>query len=185
MAGWSIGSIARLEYRDRCLVAIAGVAPDIDGIGIVPELVVKNLNVHLNWWSEYHHVPGHNITFGFLLAIVCGLTAYRKIATALMAFFSFHVHLIGDVLGARGPDGYQWPVSYFYPFNNEIKLIWDGQWALNAWPNFVVTGILVYIALYMGWKRGITPLELASKRANNLLVQTLRHRYGDPTAKTD
>ncbi len=28
----------------------------------------------------------------------------------LLVLFSFHLHLLGDLVGARGPDGDQWPI---------------------------------------------------------------------------
>lgn len=180
LAGWSIGSLSRSEYRDRWLITTAGVLPDIDGIGIIPELVTKNAKEHLSWWSEYHHVLGHNLIFGIVLSLAGALMARRKRATGLLVFLSFHVHILGDVLGARGPDGYQWPIPYFYPFSSEMRLLWEGQWELNAWQNYLVTGILVAVALYGGWKRGITPLEIVPGRANDSLVETLRRRFGEP-----
>lgn len=101
--------------------------------------------------------------------------------TGLLIFISFHLHIVGDVLGARGPDGWQWPIIYFYPVSSGVTLLWHGQWALNGWPNFVITAFILFCSLYIGWKKGITPLEMISKRANDTLVSTLRQRFGEPT----
>ena len=35
LVGWSVAESAALSRRDRALVAIAGVAPDVDGAGIL------------------------------------------------------------------------------------------------------------------------------------------------------
>ena len=49
----------------------AAVAPDLDGIGIVPELLTRNTSHPLLWFSQYHHSL-HTLAF----ALVCTLAAY-------------------------------------------------------------------------------------------------------------
>src|SRR6185369_11186222 len=97
----------------------------------------------LNWWSDYHHVFAHNIGFALFTTLVAMLFVRRKLITALLVFVSFHLHLLGDLMGARGPDGYQWPIPYLVPFAKGLPLTWSGQWALNAWPNMVITALLM------------------------------------------
>jgi hypothetical protein len=154
---------------------MAGVIPDIDGAGIVAEVLTSNSNHPLLWWSEYHHVLGHNLAFGIVVTGAV-LLAARKWKTALLAFLSFHLHLFEDLIGARGPDGYQWPIPYFYPFSKTFELTWNGQWALNAWPNFLITGILLATTFYLAWKRAYSPLEMISARSDQAFVKTLRNR---------
>jgi len=36
---------------------------------------------------------------------------------------------------------------HLLPFMKAVQLTWSGQWALNARPNFVVTAVLIGIAL--------------------------------------
>ena len=60
-AGWLLASVSptgrptTLTRREKALVVAAAVAPDIDGIGIVPELLTRNTSHPLLWFSEYHH----------------------------------------------------------------------------------------------------------------------------------
>lgn len=89
----------------------------------------------------------------------------------------FHLHLFEDVIGARGPDGYQWPIPYLSPFSHAADITWSHQWALNAWPNFAITVALVVVALCLAWSRGFSPLEMISRRADRAFVQTLRARF--------
>ena len=171
-AGWLLASVSptgrptALTRREKALVVAAAVAPDIDGIGIVPELLTRNTSHPLLWFSQYHHSL-HTLAF----AIVCTLAAYLIVGplapartfatssyssdftfgpairkpqpsnrrlpthpwlTALLVFISFHLHLLCDLIGARGPDGDQWPIPYLKPFSNSVQLAWHGQWALNA-----------------------------------------------------
>jgi hypothetical protein len=84
--------------------------------------------------------------------------------------------LLCDLVGARGPDGYQWPIPYLKPFSNAAQLAWHGQWALNGWQNFVITGVLLLATFWFAWKNGASPLELVSTPANRAFILSLRQR---------
>ena len=90
---------------------------------------------------------------------------------------AFHFHLLCDIVGAMGPDGYQWPVYYFYPLN-EHGIVWSGQWQINAWPNLAFTLVLLVIFLFQIARTGFSPLGLISAKADKALVDTLRKRFG-------
>jgi LexA-binding, inner membrane-associated putative hydrolase len=178
LAGWVVANAsANINPRERAMIAMAGVAPDLDGLGIVVELLTRNSTHPLLWWSEYHHVLGHNLGFGLLLTAISFPLAVRRWLTAGLVFLSFHLHLLFDLVGSRGPDGDQWPIPYLLPFSNAWQLTWQGQWELNAWPNFVVTGVALLIVLALAWKRGNSPLEMISASANKSFVETLRRRF--------
>ena len=199
-AGWLLAAVSptghptTLTRREKALVVAAAVAPDIDGLGIVPELLTRNTSHPLLWFSQYHHSL-HTLAF----ALVCTLAAYliagplaafslgpsikgRPVPshpglTALLVFISFHLHLLCDLIGARGPDGDQWPIPYLKPFSNSVQLAWHGQWALNAWQNFVITGFSLAATFWIAWRHGSSPLELISDPANQALTRTLRQRF--------
>jgi LexA-binding, inner membrane-associated putative hydrolase len=214
-AGWLLASVSptgkptTLTRREKALVVAAAVAPDLDGIGIVPELLTRNTSHPLLWFSQYHHTL-HTLAF----SLVCTLAAYliagpltkhssgspkmdlpknattksdravlthvqttHPALTALLVFLSFHLHLLCDLIGARGPDGDQWPIPYLKPFSNSVQLAWHGQWALNGWQNFVITGLFLLATFWIAWKYASSPLELVSQPANRALTQTLRDRF--------
>jgi len=177
LVGWAVANTTSLDRRSRALVTIAGVIPDIDAFGAVPEMLTRNTNHPLAWFTEYHHILGHNI--GFAIAVIALSTVLAKAnrwKTALLVAISFHLHLLGDVVGARGPDGYQWPVPYWLPFSSRGQWVWSGEWALNAWPNFVITGILLLWTFWFAWYAGRSPLEMVSLNADREFVATLRRR---------
>ena len=201
-AGWLLASVSptgrptTLTRREKALVVTAAVAPDLDGLGIIPEFLTRNSSHPLLWFSQYHHSL-HTLAF----ALVCTVAAFliagplanfrfgptirhrspshpsHPWSTALLVFLSFHLHLLCDLIGARGPDGYQWPIPYLKPFSNAMQLTWHGQWALNGWQNFVITGILLLATLWIAWKHGSSPVELASERGNRECVAALRKRF--------
>ena len=69
LASWMVANLAQ-RRRDRALITFAGVAPDLDGLGIVPELLTRNTSHPLPWFTEYQHVLGHNLGFALVVAII-------------------------------------------------------------------------------------------------------------------
>jgi len=183
LVGWTVANAARLERRDRAIVTVAGVLPDVDGLGILVDLARDNGDGDLTWWWALHHHLAHNLTTAVLYSTVAFLLAKRRLVTAALAFAAFHLHLLGDVAGSRGPDGYQWPISYLNPFSDTWQLSWSGQWELNAWPNFAITALLLAWTLRTAWRHGRSPLELVSLRADRALTTVLRQRFGEPRAE--
>ena len=176
--GWIVAnSVPSLTKRERAMVTWAGVVPDLDGVGIIAERLTQNSAHPLNWWSTYHHVLGHNIGFSFATTAAAAIFARHKFGAALLVFVSFHLHLLADLAGARGPDGDQWPIPYLLPFSNQWQLTWSGQWALNAWPNFMITSVLIAATIVLARRRGFSPLEVFSRKGDLIFVATLRSRF--------
>jgi inner membrane protein len=181
--GWAVANSApSLDKRERAMVTWASVVPDIDGLGIVADWLTRNSSHPLNWWGGYHHILAHNLCFALIVAVVAAILAKQKAKATLLVLLSFHLHLLADLVGARGPDGEQWPIPYLLPFMKEVQLTWSGQWALNAWPNFVVTAVLIGITLFLARRRGFSPLEMFSSKADAIFVSALRTRFPSKTA---
>src|SRR3989440_11858882 len=117
LTGWVFANWFTLERKERALVSLASVAPDIDGLGIIPELLTRSSALPLLWFSLYHHSL-HNLAFALAISVIAFALATQKWKTGLFALVSFHLHLFEDMLGSRGPDGYQGPVPYLAPFTS-------------------------------------------------------------------
>src|SRR5438093_12628106 len=129
LMGWAVAnSVRSLTKRERAMVTLASVVPDLDGLGIIAERLTQNSPHPLTWWSDYHHVLGHNLGFALLTAMAAAFASKRKWLTVALVLLSFHVHLFEDLVGARGPDGDQWPIPYLRPFSNSCTRVWSGQW---------------------------------------------------------
>jgi inner membrane protein len=200
--GWLLAAVSpngkptTLNRREKTLVVAAAVAPDLDGLGIVPEILTRHSAHPLLWFSQYHHSL-HTLAFALVVTLVALLLSARTNrahgqavngqqprlkpsrpwTTALLVFLSFHLHLLCDLIGARGPDGDQWPIPYLLPFSNALQLTWHGQWALNAWQNFVITGVLLLVTFWTAWRHGSSPVELVSEKWNRKLAEALRSRF--------
>ena len=182
---WAVANTCDLSRRERAAVTLAGVAPDLDGLGIVAEVLTRHSTKPLNWFSDYHHVLGHNLGFALLVTTVGFALGRARWKTAALVCLSFHLHLLCDLVGARGPEGEQWPIPYLLPFSRAWQWTWSGQWALNAWPNFLLTALLMAVALRWAWRRGFSPLEMFSRRADEVLVTALRRRRPPPAAQNE
>lgn len=184
LSGWVLANCARLDRKDRAIVTLACVVPDIDGLGIVAELLTRNSAHPLLWFSLYHHSL-HNLTFALAVGIIATVIADDKWITSALALTGFHLHLIEDVLGSRGPDGYQWPIPYLMPFSKSPQLSWRGQWPLDAWENVLLTVSLLAVTMWLAWRRGLSPLEMVSAKADAVFVNTLHRRFHRNKVLTD
>lgn len=104
LIGWVTSSCGQAGIRERAVITLAGVVPDIDGLGVVVDVLTHDEKLTL--WSKYHHVLAHNLAFACLVAGACFLLARQRLKTASLAWLSFHLHLLCDLAGSRGPDGY-------------------------------------------------------------------------------
>ena len=178
--GWLVANTAPLGRKDRAIVTLASVIPDVDGLGIIADVITRSASEPLHWWSRFHHTLGHNLAFGLVVMGAAWCLASRRYVIAGLAFASFHLHLLGDLLGSRGPGSHQWTIPYLVPFSDTPQIVWQGQWALNAWPNIAITLVLLALTFYLAWRRGCSPVGLASPRADRAVVATLRARFGLP-----
>lgn len=94
MGSWLIGSVATKNPRDRQLVAMAGVIPDLDGFGMIVDVarsVVTDQPMTFQLYSRYHHILCH----GWPAAIVlCGLLMYfarERWRTFALCLLTFHL----------------------------------------------------------------------------------------------
>ena len=123
LTGWIVANAStRSVRRERAIITVASVAPDLDGLGIIPELVTRDSAHPLLWYSQYHHLLGHNLLFGLIVTLIAFIFGARRSITAGFAFLAFHLHLLFDLFGSRSPDGYQWPIHYLWPFSDFWQL---------------------------------------------------------------
>lgn len=178
LVSWSAGSAFALGRRDRTLVTLAGTIPDSDGIGLLWDLFTSlSSGGDPVYWARYHHVVGHNLVFCLAVVICTGFFATRRALACAAALLAFHLHLLCDLAGSRGPDQF-WSIPYLLPFSHSWDFVWSGQWPLNSWQNLVITATVLAYCCYAAWARGISPVEVFSEKANRAFVDALRTRFG-------
>ncbi|MCP5199954.1 MAG: metal-dependent hydrolase [Gammaproteobacteria bacterium] len=173
--GWLLG--ARLgERRNRRIVGLAGLAPDID-IVVYPLAWLAggcDLDHAFAVYAGVHHRYTHGIVF----ALAAGLLAWRlaagrqRVRVALLSVLAVALHLAGDVI-ASGP---AWPVYPLWPWSD---LAWGVAWSWNAsdWRNVTLSALAVVMALGWSYRRGHSPLECVSYRADDWMSSVMRGEF--------
>lgn len=175
LSGWVFANCFDLDRRDRALITWAAVIPDIDGLGIVVEIATRNTSHPLPWFTEYHHLL-HNVWFAIVCSLLAWAVAHRRAMTSAMVFVAFHLHLLGDIVGARGPEGYSWPIPYLWPVNKTVSLSWSGEWPLNSWQNMLITVTLLAISVWIIRVKHRSPVEPISVAADKAVTEALLKR---------
>ena len=147
---WLVASVRCASRRDRWLVTLAGMLPDLDGAGVV--------------WSHdayvaAHRAVGHGLLFGLLLVALALWRADARWPTAALTALSFHLHLVLDVVGTGGlPVRYSWPVS-------DWGWSYRGHWVLASWPNaLVMAATLLGVMLVARRRRRMAPAGRPASR---------------------
>lgn len=126
--GWLVGHRQQVR-RDRLLIAWAGVAPDVDAL---------TLFLGQDTYGRWHHVLCHGLVFATLVTLGCWVLSQRNMRVAALAFLSFHLHLVADLLGS----GVEWSISYLYPFS-PLELAFPWGWELASWQNVTIMLLLL------------------------------------------
>jgi hypothetical protein len=181
--GWWTANVVPLGRRDRLLVFLGGVLPDLDGIGRLTDGI----------WTEdaylvYHHVLCHNLFACLGWAALVGVLAQDRLRCVLLAVLDWHLHLACDYFGSRGPmTSPPWVLPYLFPLvgswqGSELvgpSWYWNRwQWPLNAWPNFLVTLLFFAGWVYIAVRLDRTWFEFLWLRLDQEFCRTLRKWFG-------
>jgi len=187
LISWWVANVRPLSRRDRLLVFLTGMAPDLDGLSIV-----AGLDAYLRW----HHVVCHNLLFGLVCFALTAVLAQERRACVLLGCLSFHLHLASDYFGSGGWDGrhvHVWVLPYLYPFVGG----WDGptfvgpawywnprQWPLSSLINVALSLVGLAGMIYTGVRLNRTWFEFVVPRFDEGFCQALRHWFGGQQAET-
>jgi hypothetical protein len=159
MSGWCIANCLPLGARERLFCMVAATICDIDGLGII---------ISEHWYTQFHHILGHNLTFGLIVSTILAIFSARKILGFATYLALFHLHLFMDYWGS----GRDWGIAYWYPWRFGPGYWWMSPygWDFYSWQNisaaFALLGWTVAIAYFL--RR--TPLELIMPRLDRKLV---------------
>lgn len=174
--GWVIGVAGGLRSRrDRRIVGLAGLAPDID-ILVYPAAWLSygfDLDRAFALYANVHHRYTHGIAFVVLAAVVAWrMAAGRRGLVALLTALAVVAHVVCDVI-ASGP---AWPVHPLWPWHDWA---WSVAWSWNASDprNIAVSAAAVIMMLGASWKRGYSPLECFSYRADDWMASVMRGEF--------
>jgi inner membrane protein len=175
LSGWIFANCFDLDRKDRALVTLACVIPDIDGLGIIPELLTSQLHASTLVVFAVSPFASHvGIRVGGHSTRIC--------------------HCLAEV-----DDQPARPRQLSHPFARRYPWIARARWRSVANPisgtffgsspvnmeravqaqrmaNVALTIVLLAITLWLARRRGFSPLEMLSLKADHVFVSALRER---------
>lgn len=192
LISWFVAEAHGLDSpRDRRIVALSGLAPDIDVLAYAGAIVYYGFDKDLafeNVWQVVHHRYTHGLGFILLTGIVAFLVAGKFWMTenrrtdnlnrsviehaakvAVLSMLVSVVHLFCDIV-AGGPT---WPVFPLWPLSDSgWAVTWS--WTLAAWPNSAVLfGFLAGTMIYAKCA-GYSPMEAINYRFDRWFVTIIQ-----------
>ena len=168
MSGWCAGNLLPITARERLFCMIAATIPDIDGLGII---------VSEHWYTQFHHILGHNLLFGLIVSTVLAIFSTHKMLGFVAYCGLFHLHLLMDYWGS----GRDWGICYFWPFQSGPGSWWMNPYGWNffSWQNITAAFVVLLWTVWIGYRKRRTPLELLMPSLDRQLVG-----LGNGTTKT-
>ena len=159
MSGWVVGNYLPFTARERLCCMIAAAIPDIDGLGIV---------VSEHWYTQFHHVVGHNLSFAVVAAAILAALSVRRALGFVTYFGLVHLHLFMDYWGS----GRDWGICYWWPFRSGPGSWWMNPqgWDFFSWQNITAAGILLLWTVWIAYAKRRTPLEVFMPSLDRRLV---------------
>jgi hypothetical protein len=178
-ASWLAADSLGLSKRDRIIVTVCGVLPDLDGLGLVPDAFNRYVRAQESYYySTYHHSLFHGLPAAVAVAFMACLVGANRFRVGLVTFIAVHLHMLFDLLGSRGPSRLDiWPISYLAPFSSKGTFSVSWQWQLNGWPNILFTLLLIALVFRSAILKGYTPIELLGTHHDQVLVEDIRTRW--------
>src|SRR6476620_9279939 len=106
LGSWLIACGTTDNARDRKLVTLAGVLPDVDGLGLVLD-VAQSLTTGeectYRYYQKYHHLLAHGWPAALLISSILTCFARKHLRVMLICVAIYHLHFVCDLLGSRGP----------------------------------------------------------------------------------
>ena len=178
VGSWLVASLVTDNPRDRKLVTWAGVLPDVDGLGIVVDVVgsmISGKENQFHYYQQYHHVLLHGWPGAIAVSLLLACFARKRPQVFFWCLATFHLHLLCDLIGSRGPEvGDLWPICYSEPLFRHPIWFWKHQWRLDGWQNEVIYIVLLAISFWVAVKRGHSFIEVFSRRLDAVFVKVLR-----------
>lgn len=173
-ASWIVAAKTTNNARDCRLVTLAGIIPDADGLGLIVDLITGRTMLY----HQYHHLLLHGAFGALMISGLLAMFARERWRVFLLALAIFHLHILCDFVGSRGPSPEDlWPIHYFGPFSREPVWLWRGQWALDAWQNRVFGVAVLAVALWLPIRCGHSVVGVFNRRADAVFVAVLRKWY--------
>jgi hypothetical protein len=178
IGSWLVASAVTDNPRDRKLVTLAGIVPDADGLGLVADVadaLIRGTEPTFHHYQQYHHLLLHGWPGAVVVAALLAIFGRKRLRVALMCLVIFHLHLLCDLLGSRGPTPADlWPICYGEPLFRHPVWFWKGQWRLDGWQNQTTCVAVFALSLWLAARRGYSFVEFLGRRPDAVFVSVLQ-----------
>lgn len=113
------------------------------------------------------------------MAALLACFAQNRWRVVLMCLITFHLHLLCDLLGSRGPSPADlWPICYSEPLFRHPVWFWKGQWRLDGWQNQLASVVVFALSIWVAARRGFSIAEFSGARVDAAVVGVLQKWRG-------
>lgn len=177
IGSWLVASFAAKNSRDRKLITLAGVLPDVDGFGMgldVARGLISGEPTTYHYYHKFHHLLCHGWPAALVICSVLAGFAFQRWRTLGLCLVTFHLHLLCDLLGSRGPSPADlWPICYGEPLFRHPTWFWKGQWRLDGWQNAATFVVIFTGALWQSVRLGSSFVEIFGRKVDETFVRVL------------
>ena len=178
IGSWLVASATTNNPHDRKLVTLAGILPNADGLGIIPDVVgswLSGKECTFQYYQTYHHLLLHGWPGAVVISALLTVFARQHWRVLLLSLLAYHLHLLCDLIGSRGPDPDDlWPICYSEPLFRHPIWFWKHQWKLDGWQNQMIFIVLLITSLWLAVRRGYSFVEVISRRLDLVFVNVLQ-----------
>jgi len=145
---------------------------------VIPDVVgswISGKECTFYYYQTYHHLLMHGWPAAMVVSILFALYAQQRPRVWLLCLLTFHLHLLCDYFGSRGPTvGDSWPICYSEPLFRHPIWFCRHQWKLDGWQNQSIFVVLFLTSLWVATQKGFSLVEAVSSRADKQFVGVLQ-----------
>lgn len=177
IGSWLVASVVTNNSRDRKLVTLAGIIPDLNGLGIVADVGVGSVSgkeVTFHYYQQFYHLLLHGWPAALTTATLLAGFARNRARVFIFGLLTFHLHLLCDLIGSRGPaPGDLWPICYSEPPFRHSIWFWKNQWRLDGWQNQLVFVVVFAGSIWVALRKGFSFVEIFHAGAEQIVIGVL------------
>lgn len=141
----------------------------------VAQSLASGQEMSFHYYAKYHHLWCHGWPAAIVFSMTLAYFARDRWRVALGCLVTFHLHLLCDLLGSRGPSlADLWPICYSEPLFRHPIWFWKGQWKLDGWQNQCVFLAVFTLSFWFAVRLGYSFAEVFSKRLDSIFVSVLK-----------
>ena len=85
LASWTLAESCTQDRRERLWICLAGLAPDLDGLGLAVDVANDALGrVASQWYAVYHHFLFHGLFGALVVMAIARMAGIHRLRALLL-----------------------------------------------------------------------------------------------------